>query len=118
TASRIGGVGLDQLSTEAMERHFRAYPRTGRDLLPVGGVLQWRRDGEVHLWNPDTIAKLQHAVRGQNGDSHQTYADFARLVNDEAARRAELRGLMQFRLSEDPVPLDEVERASEIIKRF
>ena len=48
-----------------MERHFRAYPRTGRDLLPVGGVLQWRRDGEIHVWNPDTIAKLQHAVRGQ-----------------------------------------------------
>ncbi len=64
TASRIGGVGLDVLSTEAMERHFRAYPRTPRDLLPVGGVLQWRRDGELHVWNPDTIAKLQHAVRG------------------------------------------------------
>ena len=63
TASRIGGAGLDHLSTEAMERHFRAYPRTARDLLPVGGVLQWRRDGEIHIWNPDTIAKLQHAVR-------------------------------------------------------
>ncbi len=68
TQSRIGGVGLDQLSTEAMERHFRAYPRTGRDVLPVGGVLQWRRDGERHIWNPDTVAKLQHAVRGENGD--------------------------------------------------
>ena len=56
TASRIGGVGLDVLSTEALERHFRAYPRTDRDLLPVGGVLQWRRDGELHIWNPDTIA--------------------------------------------------------------
>src|SRR3984957_9499180 len=79
TASRIGGVGLDVLSTEALERHFRAYPRTGRDLLPVGGVLQWRRDGEVHIWNPDTIAKLQHAVSGVNGDSQQTYDEFARL---------------------------------------
>ena len=75
TASRIGGVGLDVLSTEAMERHFRAYPRTGRDLLPVGGVLQWRRDGEIHVWNPDTIAKLQHAVRGQNGADAATRAD-------------------------------------------
>ena len=66
TASRIGGVGLDVLATEALERHFRAYPRTGRDLLPVGGVLQWRRDGELHIWNPDTIARLQHAVaRGE-----------------------------------------------------
>ena len=62
TASRIGGVGLEELSSEAMERHFRAYPRTARELLPVGGVLQWRRDGELHVWNPDTVAKLQHAV--------------------------------------------------------
>ena len=69
TASRIGGVGIEDLATEAMERHFRAYPPTERDLLPVGGVLQWRRDGEAHIWNPDTIAKLQHSVRGANGDS-------------------------------------------------
>ena len=88
TASRIGGIGLDELSTEAMERHFRAYPRTGRDLLPVGGVLQWRRDGEVHVWNPDTVAKLQHAVRGQNGDAGQTYAEFSHLANEQSARRA------------------------------
>ena len=65
TASRIGGIGIDVLSTEAMERHFRAYPRTDRDVLPVGGMLQWRRDGELHIWNPDTIAKLQHSVRGR-----------------------------------------------------
>jgi glutamate synthase domain-containing protein 2/glutamate synthase domain-containing protein 1/glutamate synthase domain-containing protein 3 len=118
TASRIGGIGLDQLSTEAMERHFRAYPRTDRDLLPVGGVLQWRRDGEIHIWNPDTIAKLQHSVRGLNGDTYQTYEEFARLVNEEAARKASLRGLMQLRLADDPVPLDEVEPATEIVKRF
>src|SRR5207248_11786675 len=62
TASRIGGVGLEERSTEAMERHFRAYPRTARELLPVGGVMQWRRYGELHVWNPDTVAKLQHAV--------------------------------------------------------
>src|SRR5436309_319247 len=73
TASRIGGVGLEQLSTEAMERHFRAYPRTPREVLPVGGVLQWRRDGELHVWNPDTIAKLQHSAQGVNGNSWQTY---------------------------------------------
>src|SRR5579875_408631 len=65
TASRIGGVGAETLAAEALGRHFRAYPRTGRDVLPVGGVLQWRRDGERHLWNPDTIATLQHAVRAQ-----------------------------------------------------
>ena len=77
TASRIGGIGLDELAVEAIERHFRAYPRTERDLLPVGGVLQWRRDGELHNWNPDTIAKLQHSVRGETGDSWQTYEEFA-----------------------------------------
>ncbi len=118
TASRIGGVGLDVLSTEALERHFRAYPRTGRDLLPVGGVLQWRRDGEVHIWNPDTIAKLQHAVSGVNGDAQQTYDEFARLANEEATRKAALRGLMTLRTAEEPVPLEEVEPAVEIVKRF
>ncbi len=104
TASRIGGVGLEQLSTEAMERHFRAYPRTHRDVLPVGGVLQWRRDGERHVWNPDTVSKLQHAVRaaetpaprpdslssvdGGGGtatlhrDPREIYAEYARMVND------------------------------------
>jgi glutamate synthase domain-containing protein 2/glutamate synthase domain-containing protein 1/glutamate synthase domain-containing protein 3 len=118
TASRIGGVGLDELSTEAMERHFRAYPRTERDLLPVGGVLQWRRDGELHVWNPDTIAKLQHSVRNQNGDARQTYADFAELVNDEATRSGLLRGLMKLRTLDEPIPLDQVEPATEIVKRF
>src|SRR5689334_2134583 len=97
TASRIGGVGIEQLSTEALERHFRAYPRTGRDLLPVGGVLQWRRDGEVHIWNPDTIAKLQHAVRNRNGDPRETYREFARLANEESTRKAALRGLFALR---------------------
>jgi glutamate synthase domain-containing protein 2/glutamate synthase domain-containing protein 1/glutamate synthase domain-containing protein 3 len=129
TASRIGGVGLEQLSTEAMERHFRAYPRTGRDLLPVGGVLQWRRDGEVHIWNPDTIAKLQHAVRQRApmdspqadplvGDAATTYKEFARLANEEATRKAALRGLMALRHAKEPVPLEEVEPATEIVKRF
>ena len=118
TASRIGGVGLDQLSTEAMERHFRAYPRTERDLLPVGGVLQWRRDGEVHIWNPDTVAKLQHAVRGQNGDRRLTYKEFARMANEDATRKAALRGLMKLRMSPEPIPLEQVEPATDIVKRF
>src|SRR5436305_10970413 len=118
TASRIGGVGLEQLSTEAMERHFRAYPRTERDLLPVGGVLQWRRDGEIHIWNPDTVAKLQHAVRDQNGDRHQTYAEFARLANEDATLKSALRGLMQLKTLPEPIPLEQVEPANEIVKRF
>jgi glutamate synthase domain-containing protein 2/glutamate synthase domain-containing protein 1/glutamate synthase domain-containing protein 3 len=125
TASRIGGVGAGVLATEALERHFRAYPRTGRDLLPVGGVLQWRRDGELHIWNPDTIASLQHAVRASPGvqpaalgDPQRTYDEFARQANDESTRRAALRGLMRFRYPEQAVPLEEVEPATAIIKRF
>ena len=123
TASRIGGVGLDVLATEALERHFRAYPRTGRDLLPVGGVLQWRRDGELHIWNPDTIASLQHAVRAKASgldrrDPQRVYDEFARQANDEATRRAALRGLMKLRCAEQPIPLEEVEPATEIVKRF
>ncbi|HUO73539.1 MAG TPA: glutamate synthase large subunit [Solirubrobacteraceae bacterium] len=118
TASRIGGIGTPVLAKEALERHFRAYPRSGRDLLPVGGVLQWRRDGEVHIWNPDTIAKLQHSVRGQNGDSRETYAEFARLANEDATRKAALRGLMRLRTLPEPIPLEQVEPASEIVKRF
>jgi glutamate synthase domain-containing protein 2/glutamate synthase domain-containing protein 1/glutamate synthase domain-containing protein 3 len=118
TFSRIGGVGLGALSREAIERHFRAYPRTERDLLPVGGVLQWRRDGEVHQWNPDTIATLQHAVRGQNGDSWTTYEEFSRLANEEAARRGQLRGLMTLKTIPEPIPLEQVEPATQIVKRF
>jgi glutamate synthase domain-containing protein 2/glutamate synthase domain-containing protein 3 len=118
TASRIGGVGLEELSKEALERHFRAYPRTERDVLPVGGVLQWRRDGETHVWTPDTIAKLQHAVRGVNGDAHRTYAEFAALANEESVRKALLRGLLDLRPAGPAIDLDEVEPASEIVKRF
>jgi glutamate synthase domain-containing protein 2/glutamate synthase domain-containing protein 1/glutamate synthase domain-containing protein 3 len=118
TASRIGGVGLEQLAQEALERHFRAYPRTDREVLPVGGVLQWRRHGERHVWNPDTIATLQHAVQSRNGDPRETYAEYARMANEESVRHALLRGLMRFQPGSDPVPVDEVEPATEIVKRF
>jgi glutamate synthase domain-containing protein 2/glutamate synthase domain-containing protein 1/glutamate synthase domain-containing protein 3 len=123
TPSRIGGVGLEELSTEAMERHFRAYPRTDRELLPVGGVMQWRRHGELHVWNPDTVAKLQHAV-ARNGDRpdgydpREAYAEYARLVNQDAIRKGQLRGLMKLRAAGEAVALEEVEPASEIVKRF
>ncbi len=118
TASRIGGIGLHELAVEALERHFRAYPRTARDLLPVGGVLQWRRDGELHNWNPDTVAKLQHAVRGEMGDGWQTYEEFARMVNDESSARSSLRGLLRLRALPEPIPLDQVEPATQIVRRF
>jgi glutamate synthase domain-containing protein 2/glutamate synthase domain-containing protein 1/glutamate synthase domain-containing protein 3 len=118
TASRIGGVGLEELSREAIERHFRAYPRTERDLLPVGGILQWRRDGELHQWNPDTIASLQHAVRGQNGDGRVTYEEYSRRANEDAVRRGQLRGLMRLKTLPEPIPLEQVEPAASIVKRF
>ncbi len=136
TASRIGGIGLEVLAAEALGRHFRAYPRTDREVLPVGGVLQWRRDGERHIWNPDTIASLQHAVRAASGqsleggngngnangtvarDPQQTYDEFARQANDEATRAAALRGLMRLVEADEPVALHEVEPATEIVKRF
>jgi glutamate synthase domain-containing protein 2/glutamate synthase domain-containing protein 1/glutamate synthase domain-containing protein 3 len=145
TASRIGGVGVEVLALEALERHARAYPAGGPGLdplLPVGGVYAWRRDGEHHMWNPETIALIQHAVRGVNGDvgaalkgdggAHQAvrespafekYREYARAVNEDAARRATLRGLLEIGSADgepggQAIPLEEVEPASEIVKRF
>jgi len=115
TASRIGGIGLDVLARETLARHLRAYPDAA-ELLPVGGVYAWRRDGERHQWNPQAIAKLQHAVRhgGQPG-----YDEWAAEMNESSARRASLRGLLGLRFDDaGGVPLDEVEPASAIVKRF
>jgi glutamate synthase domain-containing protein 2/glutamate synthase domain-containing protein 1/glutamate synthase domain-containing protein 3 len=148
TASRIGGVGLPELAQEALERHARAWVggvlQSSDDLLPVGGVYAWRRDGEHHIWNPETIALVQHAVRAADGDqvgralqgdhgAHETvrdspayarYREYASAVNEDAARRATLRGLLEIGNrspggeSEDGIPLEEVEPASEIVRRF
>ena len=131
TASRIGGVGIDVLAEEALDRHARAWPGRVDDLLPVGGVYAWRRDGEHHMWNPETIALLQHAVRSAAppngeaqpngevvGNSQEKYDEYARAINEDATRRATLRGLLTFRTDREPVPLDEVEPAKDIVKRF
>jgi glutamate synthase domain-containing protein 2/glutamate synthase domain-containing protein 1/glutamate synthase domain-containing protein 3 len=143
TASRIGGVGLDVLATEALERHARAYPTPEDDLLPVGGVYAWRRDGEHHMWNPETIALVQHAVRAGNGniaaalagegdalaevrssDAYAKYQEYARAINEDAARKATLRGLLEIGPREEDagaresILLEEVEPASEIVRRF
>jgi glutamate synthase domain-containing protein 2/glutamate synthase domain-containing protein 1/glutamate synthase domain-containing protein 3 len=122
TASRIGGVGLQVLATEALQRHARAWPTPtmgdGVDttgLLPVGGIYAWRRDGEHHMWNPETIALVQHAVRAANGNvgaalegdsaaletvrgsaAYGQYREYARTVNEDAARKATLRGLLRI----------------------
>jgi glutamate synthase domain-containing protein 2/glutamate synthase domain-containing protein 1/glutamate synthase domain-containing protein 3 len=138
TASRVGGVGIEVLAREALERHARAYPRPHDALLPVGGVYQWRRDGEHHMWNPETIALVQHAVRAANGDvaaalagdreaheavrtspAYERYREYARAINEDAARKATLRGLLELGAAgTQPIELDEVEPASEIVKRF
>ena len=125
TASRIGGIGIEVLGQEALDRHARAWPRAagGRDpsnddLLPVGGVYAWRRDGERHMWNPETIALLQHAVRDQDGEAQERYDAYARAINDDATRRATLRGLLRLRTDREPVALEEVEPAQEIVRRF
>src|SRR3712207_5212371 len=91
--SRIGGVGLEVLAKEALDRHARAFPRASTQ-LPVGGVHQWRRDGEHHQWNPETVAHVQHAVRP---GGHASYEEFSKLVNEDAARRATLRGLLKLK---------------------
>ena len=114
TPSRIGGIGLAELAEGAFARHARAYPERADELLAVVGLYAWRRDGEHHQWNPDTIALLQHAVRG---GGRPTYEQFAATVNADSARRSTLRGLLRFR-DQELVPLDEVEPASEIVKRF
>jgi glutamate synthase (NADPH/NADH) large chain/glutamate synthase (ferredoxin) len=117
TASRIGGIGAEVLAVETLERHARGFGIVTDDLLPVGGVYAWRRDGEHHMWNPETIALLQHAVRH---GGRPTYDEYAKLINEDAARRATLRGLLKFReLPQDQwLPLDEIEPVSEIVKRF
>ena len=117
TASRIGGIDSEILAIETLERHARGFGLSTNDLLPVGGVYAWRREGEHHMWNPETIALLQHSVRH---GGQPTYDEYSKLVNQDAARRATLRGLLKFKeLPEDEwLSIDDVEPASEIVKRF
>jgi len=115
TPSRIGGIGLTELAEGALARHARAYPGSDDELLPVIGLYAWRRNGEHHQWNPETISLLQHAVRSGRAE---TYEQYSALANADSARRSTLRGLLTFRFPDEGIPLDEVEPASEIVKRF
>jgi len=117
TASRVSGVGYDVIAEESALRHGRAFPDDGfvYPELDPGGIYQWRRRGERHSFNPDTVAKLQSAVRQQ---SYQTFKEFAQAADGEAERCCTLRGLLRFRDADAPIPLEEVEPASEIVKRF
>ncbi len=116
----VGGIDLDDIAADVAARHQLAYldrpdERAHRE-LEVGGEYQWRREGEYHLFNPDTVFKLQHSTRtGQ----YEVFKEYTQLVDDQSERIASLRGLLKFREgARPPVPIEEVEPASEIVKRF
>ena len=120
TTSRLGGVGLDVIHAEVVARHDIAYPPSGispaHRRLEVGGEYQWRREGEPHLFDPETVFRLQHATRTKRFDIFRDYTD---RVDDQSRRLMTLRGLFGLREGvRPPVPLDEVEPVSEIVKRF
>ncbi len=118
TASQVEGMGVFEIAEEALRMHKAAF---GDDpvlanMLDAGGEYAWRTRGEDHMWTPDTIAKLQHSTRANNWN---TYKEYAQLVNDQSRRHMTLRGLFEFKI--DPskaIPIDEVESAKEIVKRF
>ncbi|WP_425257615.1 glutamate synthase-related protein [Rubrivivax sp. RP6-9] len=118
TATQVGGIGVFEVAEEALRMHVAAF---GNDpvlatMLDAGGEYAWRTRGEEHMWTPDAIAKLQHSTRANKWD---TYKEYAQLINDQSKRHMTLRGLFEFKV--DPakaIPLDEVEPAAEIVKRF
>ncbi len=115
TPSRVGGIGMELIAHETLRRHSDAFDTASiTTRLDPGGEYQYRVQGEHHNWNPMTIAKLQHATRS---DSYSTFKEFSQLANDETRRQSTLRGLLDF-VERDPVPLDEVEPASAITRRF
>jgi glutamate synthase (NADPH/NADH) large chain len=116
TPSRIGGIGLETIADEAIKRNLAAYPDSGfeRSELKTGGLYQWKRDGEFHLWNAHTIAALQEAAWG--GD-YKKYKEFSGLINDQSDNPCTLRSLLKFRKGK-AIDLDEVEGPESIVKRF
>ncbi len=116
TSSRISGADLEAIARETLRRHKHAYADGTPDEpeIEFGGEYQYRRDGETHLWNPQTVAFLQHAVRA---DDAEAYAKYAKLINDQSGRYCTLRGLFELTPGQ-AVPLEEVTPAEEIVKRF
>ncbi|WQB72039.1 glutamate synthase large subunit [Microbacterium invictum] len=120
TETKLGGVGLDVIAAENAARHAYAYPEDAavraHERLWTGGEYQWRRDGSPHLFNPDTVFRLQHATRTRRYD---IFREYTKLVDDQAAELKTLRGLFALRMGvRPPVPIDEVEPVSAIVKRF
>ncbi len=118
TATRVEGIGLEEIAADAMRRHEDAWGDAPlyRNALDPGGDYAFRIRGEAHVWTPESVAKLQHAVRGERFD---TFREFSELVNRQSEKLLTLRGLFEFRFGDAaPVPLDEVEPAASIVKRF
>jgi glutamate synthase (NADPH/NADH) large chain len=117
TATTIEGIGLAEVAEEALRRHAQAYGDNPLydGMLDVGGIYQYRLRGEEHAWTPQNVAALQHAVRGNDP---KNYEEFAKSINEQSERLLTIRGLLEFKKADQPIPLDEVEPASEIVKRF
>jgi glutamate synthase (NADPH/NADH) large chain len=117
TATTIEGAGLAEIAEESVRRHAQAFGDNPiyRDMLDVGGDYAFRLRGEDHAWTPESVSKLQHAVRGNLPDE---YAAFANTINEQSERLLTIRGLMQFKFADKAIPLEEVEPAAEIVKRF
>ena len=122
TVSPISGIGFDVIAKEAILRHREAYPEKPGIAFPYlssGGIYQWKRDGEFHLWNPESIAALQNAAERND---YTRYKEFARLINDQSKNPTTLRSLLKFSASNEkktePIPIAQVEPVSEIVKRF
>jgi glutamate synthase (ferredoxin) len=117
TPSRMEGIGLDVIALEVTLRHRHAFPdrAVNGHTLDAGGQYQWRADGELHLFNPQTVHKLQKSVR--TGD-YKTFKEYSKLVDDQLKQHFTLRGLLEFKPGRTPVPLDEVESVESILKRF
>ena len=116
TPTRIQGIGLEVIAKEALSRHRRAFPPVPvNPELEAGGQYQWRDGGEQHLFNPQTIHKLQKACRTND---EKTYREYADLINDRAKSLCTLRGLLDFKFAEKPLPIEEVESVESIVKRF
>src|SRR5262249_6381744 len=120
TATTIEGIGLTEIAAETLERHRLAFSDAPvyRSALDVGGEYGYRLRGEDHVWSPDTVAKLQHAVRGEGANAQEQYEAYARSINDQSERLLTLRGLFDLKPAGAPVPLDQVEEAKQIVKRF
>jgi glutamate synthase (NADPH) large chain len=117
TPSRVGGIGLDVIAAEVKARHDKAFPERPMNghVLDAGGQYQWRRDGETHLFNPETVHKLQYACRANN---YQIFKQYSQLVDNQSRQLCTLRGLFDLKLAPKPIPIDEVEPVEEIMRRF